>query len=167
MVLPQVMALVQYWFRVLSLKFCGKSKKICGDISQLSPAFCMYGPVYTWGKIRNYLWMRRFAYMQVLHTSSLHGLRKAPAALLFHINLKFYVYTWTYRFVRFNIVPDNWDCPIWSQQKILDPWRQFKIQLHQWKYKHFLFIIYSKLVTAQSALYFTNGSDYQRRSDVV
>ena len=43
MVLPQAMAWVQYWFRVLSLKFCGKSKKICGDISQLSPAFCMYG----------------------------------------------------------------------------------------------------------------------------
>ena len=43
MVLPQAMAWVQYWFRVLSLKFCGKSKKNCGDISQLSPAFCMYG----------------------------------------------------------------------------------------------------------------------------
>ena len=43
MVLPQAMAWVQYWFCVLSLKFCGKSKKICGDISQLSPAFCMYG----------------------------------------------------------------------------------------------------------------------------
>ena len=43
MVLPQAMAWVQYWFRVLSLKFCGKSKKICGDISQVSPAFCMYG----------------------------------------------------------------------------------------------------------------------------
>ena len=43
MVLPHAMAWVQYWFRVLSLKFCGKSKKICGDISQLSPAFCMYG----------------------------------------------------------------------------------------------------------------------------
>ena len=42
MVLPQAMAWVQYWFRVLSLKFCGKSKKKCGDISQLSPAFCMY-----------------------------------------------------------------------------------------------------------------------------
>ena len=42
MVLPQAMAWVQYWFCVLSLKFCGKSKKICGDISQLSPAFCMY-----------------------------------------------------------------------------------------------------------------------------
>ena len=42
MVLPQAMAWVQYWFRVLSLKFCGKSKKNCGDISQLSPAFCMY-----------------------------------------------------------------------------------------------------------------------------
>ena len=27
---------------ILSLKFCGKSKKICGDISQVSPAFCMY-----------------------------------------------------------------------------------------------------------------------------
>ena len=43
MVQPQAMAWVQYWFRVLSLKFCGKSKKICGDISQVSPAFCMYG----------------------------------------------------------------------------------------------------------------------------
>ena len=42
MVLPQAMAWVQYWFRVLSLKFCRKSKKICGDISQQSPAFCMY-----------------------------------------------------------------------------------------------------------------------------
>ena len=42
MVLPQAMAWVQYWFRVLSLKFCGKSKKNCGDISQVSPAFCMY-----------------------------------------------------------------------------------------------------------------------------
>ena len=40
------MAWVQYWFRVLSLKFCGKSKKNCGDISQVSPAFCMYaGPI--------------------------------------------------------------------------------------------------------------------------
>ena len=42
MVLPQAMVRVQYWFRVLSLKFCGKSKKICGDISPQSPAFCMY-----------------------------------------------------------------------------------------------------------------------------
>ena len=42
MVLPQAMAWVQYWFRILSLKFCGKSKKNCGDISQVSPAFCMY-----------------------------------------------------------------------------------------------------------------------------
>ena len=42
MVLPQAMAWVQYWFRVLSLKVCGKSKKICGDISQVSPAFCTY-----------------------------------------------------------------------------------------------------------------------------
>ena len=42
MVLPQAMAWVQYWFRVLSLKFCGKSKKICGDISPVSPAFLMY-----------------------------------------------------------------------------------------------------------------------------
>ena len=31
MVLPQAMAWVQYWFRVLSLKFGGKSKKIGGD----------------------------------------------------------------------------------------------------------------------------------------
>ena len=42
MVLPQAMAWVQYWFRVLSLKFCEQSKKNCGDISQVSPAFCMY-----------------------------------------------------------------------------------------------------------------------------
>ena len=42
MVLPQAMAWVQYWFRVLSLKFCRKSKKNCGDISPQSPAFCMY-----------------------------------------------------------------------------------------------------------------------------
>ena len=42
MVLPQAMAWGQYWFRVLSLEFCGKSKKNCGDISQVSPAFCMY-----------------------------------------------------------------------------------------------------------------------------
>ena len=42
MVLPQAMAWVQYWFRVLSLKFYGKSKKNCGNISQVSPAFCMY-----------------------------------------------------------------------------------------------------------------------------
>ena len=42
MVLPQAMAWVQYLFRVLSLKFCGKSKKNCGDISQVSPAFCIY-----------------------------------------------------------------------------------------------------------------------------
>ena len=42
MVLPQAMAWVQYCFRVLSLKFCGKSKKNCGDISPQSPAFCMY-----------------------------------------------------------------------------------------------------------------------------
>ena len=33
----------KYWFHVLSLKFCGKSKKICGYISPQSPAFCMYG----------------------------------------------------------------------------------------------------------------------------
>ena len=45
MVLPQAMAWVQYWFRVLSLKFCGKSKKICGDNSPQSPAFCMYALV--------------------------------------------------------------------------------------------------------------------------
>ena len=44
MVLPQAMAWVQYWFRILSLKFCGKSKKICGDISPQSPAFCIYAP---------------------------------------------------------------------------------------------------------------------------
>ena len=43
MVPPQAMAWVQYWFHVLSLKFCGKSKKNCGDIPQVSPAFCMYG----------------------------------------------------------------------------------------------------------------------------
>ena len=42
MVLPQAMAWVQYWFRILSLKFCRKSKKNCGDISPQSPAFCMY-----------------------------------------------------------------------------------------------------------------------------
>ena len=48
MVLPQAMAWVQYWFRVLSLKFCGKSKKICGDISPQSPAFCMYEFVLLW-----------------------------------------------------------------------------------------------------------------------
>ena len=42
MVLPQAMTWVQYWFRVLSLKFYGKSKKNCGDISQVYPAFCMY-----------------------------------------------------------------------------------------------------------------------------
>ena len=42
MVLPQAMAWVQYWFRVLSLKFGGKSKKIGGDLSPVSPAFCMY-----------------------------------------------------------------------------------------------------------------------------
>ena len=42
MVLSQAMAWVQYWFRILSLKFCGKSKKNCGDISPQSPAFCMY-----------------------------------------------------------------------------------------------------------------------------
>ena len=47
MVLPQAMAWVQYWFRVLSLKFCGKSKKKCGDISPQSPAFCMYGHRYS------------------------------------------------------------------------------------------------------------------------
>ena len=46
MVLPQAMAWVQYWFRVLSLKFCGKSKTICGDISQVSPAFCMYASYF-------------------------------------------------------------------------------------------------------------------------
>ena len=46
MVLPQAMAWVQYWFRILSLKFCGKSKKICGDISPQSPAFCMYAMQY-------------------------------------------------------------------------------------------------------------------------
>ena len=48
MVLPQAMAWVQYWFRVLSLKFCGKSKKNCGDISQVSPAFCMYAQWFQW-----------------------------------------------------------------------------------------------------------------------
>ena len=49
MVLPQAMAWVQYWFRVLSLKFCRKSKKNCGDISQVSPAFCMYAFDYRSG----------------------------------------------------------------------------------------------------------------------
>ena len=44
MVLPQAMAWVQYWFRVLSLK----SKKNCGDISQVSPAFCMYAEWLIW-----------------------------------------------------------------------------------------------------------------------
>ena len=29
-------------FAFYSLKFCGKSKKNCVDISQVSPAFCMY-----------------------------------------------------------------------------------------------------------------------------
>ena len=57
MVLPQAMAWVQYWFRVLSLKFCGKSKKICGDISQLSPAFCMYAFILTSGGFRPW-WSR-------------------------------------------------------------------------------------------------------------
>ena len=56
MVLPQAMAWVQYWFRVLSLKFCGKSKKNCGDISQVSPTFCMYASIemevkWTWKEI--------------------------------------------------------------------------------------------------------------------
>ena len=46
MMLPQAIAWVQYWFRVLSLNFCGKSKKICGDISPQSPAFCMYGLIW-------------------------------------------------------------------------------------------------------------------------
>ena len=32
MVLPQAMAWVRYWFRVLSLKFCGKSKKKIAEI---------------------------------------------------------------------------------------------------------------------------------------
>ena len=48
MVLPQAMAWVQYWFRVLSLKFCGKFKKNCGDISPQSPAFCMYASSCRW-----------------------------------------------------------------------------------------------------------------------
>ena len=59
MVLPQAMAWVQYWFRVLSLKFCRKSKKICGDISPVSPAFLMYGvhsefPSWPRRKFRSY-----------------------------------------------------------------------------------------------------------------
>ena len=36
MVLPQAMAWVQYWFCVLSLKFCGKSKKLRRYISGIS-----------------------------------------------------------------------------------------------------------------------------------
>ena len=49
MVLPhQAMAWVQYWFRVLGLKFCGKSKKNCGDISPQSPAFFMYDGISKW-----------------------------------------------------------------------------------------------------------------------
>ena len=43
MVLPQAMAWVQYWFRVLSLKFCRKSKKNCGEILRYLPLFaCMH-----------------------------------------------------------------------------------------------------------------------------
>ena len=42
MVLPQAMAWVQYWFRVLSLKFCGKSKKIAEILSPETLLFSMY-----------------------------------------------------------------------------------------------------------------------------
>ena len=43
MVLPQAMAWVHYWFCVLSLKFCGKSKKIAGIYPSYPPLFaCMY-----------------------------------------------------------------------------------------------------------------------------
>ena len=42
MALPQAMAWVQYWFRVLSLKFCGKSKKIAEIYLHNLPLFaCM------------------------------------------------------------------------------------------------------------------------------
>ena len=61
MVLPQAMAWVQYWFRVLSLKFCGKSKKNCGDISQLSPAFCMYAVLSNFLGVKDLLSRRIWA----------------------------------------------------------------------------------------------------------
>ena len=42
MVLPQAMAWVQYWFRILSLKFCGKSKKFAEIYLHNLPLFaCM------------------------------------------------------------------------------------------------------------------------------
>ena len=44
MVLPQAMAWVQYWFRVLSLKFCGKSKKIAEIYLRYLPLFACMGP---------------------------------------------------------------------------------------------------------------------------
>ena len=43
MVLPQAMAWVQYWFCVLSLKFCGKSKKFVEIKSPETLLFWMYG----------------------------------------------------------------------------------------------------------------------------
>ena len=51
MVLPQAMAWVQYWFRVLSLKFCGKSQKnlrwyITGITRFLH--VCVHHPLYTY-----------------------------------------------------------------------------------------------------------------------
>ena len=74
MVLPQAMAWVQYWFRVFSLEFCGKSKKICWDISQVSPAFCMYAPdgANNWSKrCANKNDWRRQNQMQELNVSKL------------------------------------------------------------------------------------------------
>ena len=44
MVLPQAMAWVQYWFRVLSLKFCGKSKKFAVIYHRYHPLFACMPP---------------------------------------------------------------------------------------------------------------------------
>ena len=83
MVLPQVMAWVQYWFCVLSLKFCGKFKKNCGDISQLSPAFCMYDHDLRFfvprGSVQKYL--TKAAWILFITTNYYRNTPKRPSIL--------------------------------------------------------------------------------------
>ena len=55
MVLPQAMAWVQYWFRVLSLKFCGKSKKKLRGYIPAIPRF-----LHVWPKRKQHISKRGF-----------------------------------------------------------------------------------------------------------
>ena len=98
MVLPQAMAWVQYWFRVLSLKFCGKSKKNCGDISQVSPAFCMYGvePPFSWdiscvasGRAHSAItFLCKHSWLTHTHKQGNYSLRRPPKLIIQQIFIK-------------------------------------------------------------------------------